>query len=1405
MADITYTVNQDDPNSIQGFEQFSQADKNLIGTFEVNNLFDSSKNLAEVHILSLSDEVLESDYNYSNYKLLGNAQSAGKSGASILSIDPIEDSKLYGYQYGGVKLLYHFLNDLYTKTKERVPFYIESISPDRTELRLQSLDLSSDDIKSYTQAIKDKLLNQSYFNEFRLNFDNNDLFIGINIDVVESEGSSYVAVKLYEPLPANYDLKSTTYINEVISNSVAYEVDSLSIPEVNTAQSLRSPNFNLEILDYSTVPTGYYSYDELFSYPVNNTNSQIFSLYNEKGAEISIDHTDYANFIHFSSAYERLVNFKYKIQLIENYSSSLGEISTATSQSAGITGSTTYFTNLIEGIISNFDHYERFLYYESSSYAWPKSNTVEPYINVKSTNTTTTTWYANQLATANGYDLTNGSILVNSIPTYLRDDPNNENYLTFIYMIGQHFDNLWLYGKAVTDKYNADNRLDFGISKDLVGEALKNFGIKLYTSNNSIEDLFGSFIGQAYQSGSEDINYYITGSLTGSNIPIQPSSYDNYNKEVQKRIYHNLSHLVKTKGTERGLRALINCFGIPSDILKIKLYGGRNVDERPFYGDFQYYSSSLDKIRLDHTGSLITGSTLSSYTSIYKRDPKYTDDLHAIEVGFSPTDNIDNYIVSYSLATSSLSTFNIDDYIGDPRSLTANTYGLLNTSGSVIYSLSDLTDRIMSSSTAYDVFDYVRLIKFFDNTIFKMVRDFIPARVTADTGIIIKPHLLQRNKAKSVILSGSRPELSASIDTAFIESSDGETFGRLNNYITSYVEGIQSPSGITPYLGNSQEQPRYNGELDNSELRLTDGELNIDNGYKDLTGTLYTFTNNILFVSGTNEVCSLGNRQSSPLIITSSTFDLTANYLFSNVREATVYSTSSRTLATGPTLPGNPYSPVTFPFNLTGYTNYSQFYISASSVDIVGPTPCTSSILVRFATCSIAVSTLGSNQVNVLSGTSVDPTDLTAWFTYLGIQTQVQYTASWYDGVTNNDVGITDPTSYYFMQDGGTPVTIRLRDPYSDNCQASVTVVVGICQFSTMSTGSAERGLEFEFSEYGKICFPDKTMDPGSDPEVLEYYNFYYSSNQINPTVFNILDGTLFNTYGVPVDPCIGFRPKFLQRPRSTPITEYGTTDPFYVQPGKDRGIQSFIRPYTPLPAQGLEIPPNIAITIYEIRNAPLINQDPGADTQYYHTVANPSGSDEYIANLFYSEVSPQLEGQTINYLTTALGGGINLPTPNDITTTAAHMKPITFVAPPKNYLDPIDGGPNQTVKDYRGDSLFNKAFARIGDGFGRGGLPVAFHLVISTPTGGGGVACTKSITIYPSEYTRILCPPISAGPGFAPTWFGNSNWNPGSTTQKYIFVNKTVNINTDPAVFGVAPVGDQPPLTVPIRKRALI
>ena len=581
MADLVYTVNQDLPENIEGFEQFSEEDKALVASFQINNTFDPTKNFLELHILSLSDELLESNYSYTGYKQLGNAQSAGRDGASVLTLDPISDSRLYGYENGGVKLLYHFLDDLYTSDNSSVDFYIQDISQDRTEVSLSNLSIAPEDLVTITSAIRDNIQNQSYFTGFRLNFKNNDLLIATNIDTLDVNGESVVVVKLYEPLPTTYKIKSKLSIVDIVSDSLAYEVDSEFILQAEPAPTLRSANFNIDLAEQNVLSTEYFNYNELFSYPVNNSNNQIYSVVNEKSIDISVDYSNYSDFVHFSSAQERLLNFKYKLDLINDYSQSIALASLATTGLQGASGSKSYYENLLTGVVSNFDHYERFLYYESGSTSWPKSNTTKPYVNKLSNTSEAITWYSNQIANAIDYDNTNYSSLAYSIPTYLRDDANNENYLTFVFMVGQHFDNLWLYSKAVTDKYDADNRIDKGISKDLVAEALKNFGVKLYTSNKSVEDLFTTFIGQAYQSGSEKISYYITGSLTGSNTPIQPSSYDNYQKEVQKRIYHNLPLLLKSKGTERGLRALINCLGIPGKILDIKLNGGKNTNEKP--------------------------------------------------------------------------------------------------------------------------------------------------------------------------------------------------------------------------------------------------------------------------------------------------------------------------------------------------------------------------------------------------------------------------------------------------------------------------------------------------------------------------------------------------------------------------------------------------------------------------------------------------------------------------------------------------------------------------------------------------------------------------------------------------------------------------------------------------------
>ena len=266
MAEIDYIVTQDMPDSIAGVEQYSNEDKALVTNFQINNLFDSTKNIVELHILDLSDNVIDSFYDYSSYKQLGNAQSAGKTGASILTIDPVQDAVNYGYPVGGVKLLYHFLNDLFSENKEQTEFYVKSISEDRTELLLQSLQLTADQLTTYTQDLKNKINSESYFAEFRLNFKDNNLFIGTNVDILQISEETVLAVKLYEPLPVQFSEKTKLQIVEFISDSVAYEVDVTITPDIPTLPTLSPPNFNIDIQDETVVPSQYYDYNDLFSY-----------------------------------------------------------------------------------------------------------------------------------------------------------------------------------------------------------------------------------------------------------------------------------------------------------------------------------------------------------------------------------------------------------------------------------------------------------------------------------------------------------------------------------------------------------------------------------------------------------------------------------------------------------------------------------------------------------------------------------------------------------------------------------------------------------------------------------------------------------------------------------------------------------------------------------------------------------------------------------------------------------------------------------------------------------------------------------------------------------------------------------------------------------------------------------
>ena len=839
MAGYKYTFFNIDPNLVISPDNYSEEDNSLVESFKVNSSFNQAKNFIETHYYSLDGQVLKSIEDNTNIQAPQDAGTANQGTLDSITLKPETDLTLGGFTYGDVNLYYNFLNDIFGEGKGKVKFFIEEIAGDRFEIRLLTTKLSDEKVLEKTKAFKKKLQESDNI-DFRLNLGSNQLLLATNIDTLVYEDSISVVIRLYNQLPEDVGIKQTLYLNELISDPVAFSVKAEIIEDEIKIPYLKGPNFSLDISDESIVPSQYQSINELFNYPLTGSYYELKSYFNEKGAQITIDYSDYSDFIHFGSAEERLLNFKYKLDLINSYQSSIDAIENGTVPSSGLSNSRTYYESLINNLVENFDHYDRYLYFESSSYSWPKSGSAKPYTPL--VGSATGSWISSQLSTAADFDVTNPHALLNTVPEFLREDPNNAKYATFLHLIGQHFDNLWVYSKAVTDKYNADNRLSNGVSKDLVQDLLKNFGVKIYTSNKSTQDLFSMFTGQLYQTGSETVNTFI--SASDSII-----SEEDYRKEIYKRLYHNLPLIIKSKGTERGLRAVLNSFGVPafsyytsgSDSLhnkiKIKQFGGT---ERTVLDS--YFTSSIDRIRIDNTGSIVEGNTLSQYTSIVKRDDKYTHDSSEIEVGFSPTDYIDNII----LASASI---DLDSILGDPKLAQSSSYDTLISH----------SNSLIGDVERYNLKDFTRLLKFYDNVIFKSVKDFTPARSTAKTGIIIKPHLLERNKAKQTLASwGNVHEYSGSLPVGDKSGSHAQAYykavqdgtpnylsiqDQANNNPASYtkeykdISAAYSESVMTAYGPalldyHTHEEAKFDGELSGSYLHLSVGELNDENIYK---------------------------------------------------------------------------------------------------------------------------------------------------------------------------------------------------------------------------------------------------------------------------------------------------------------------------------------------------------------------------------------------------------------------------------------------------------------------------------------------------------------------------------------------------------------------------------------------
>jgi len=296
-----------------------------------------------------------------------------------------------------------------------------------------------------------------------------------------------------------------------------------------------------------------------------------------------LDDTGFGNFVHFSSAERRLINFKRKLELIESHNSLSSSLVSVSSSLATIQEE----ENKRQRVINSFDPFEHYMYFESSSYAssslgqfhdtaWPKTNSSSPYTLASTTSTQATTWYNNMILSASSYDQNNVNSFRNSLPEHVYSDTQNNVFLEFMDMTGQQFDEIWTYIKSLTDINKKVEKVSEGISKDITLEFAKALGLELYLGNDLV-----------------DLPEFLLGKNADGTTKNEKSSED-ISEEIWKRILANLPFFIKAKGTERAVKGLLSCYGIPSSILRVREYGGPDKGTRVSYEIKRKFTRALD-------------------------------------------------------------------------------------------------------------------------------------------------------------------------------------------------------------------------------------------------------------------------------------------------------------------------------------------------------------------------------------------------------------------------------------------------------------------------------------------------------------------------------------------------------------------------------------------------------------------------------------------------------------------------------------------------------------------------------------------------------------------------------------------------------------------------------------------
>ena len=781
--------------------------KNIPSKKVFTNFAQGDADNVELHIYG-GDTLLASNYNVESFRIDRYIKKGRKRKKPRVELDIHDDIRDLGFLSGVYKVQYNFLRDILGSEDENNGLHISEISPSRTEVRIKTTSNDSEFLQKF-EELQEKNVEDFVdegWQDLLANFGENNLSIITNWMSDEDDG---ILIKLYEPLPTNFQVKDQLWITKEVVTSHTETIKLIPAQKPKQGSDIAGPNFTIEVGN-SGGESGWETWNSILG--TNSTTKQrLLNKYISGSAyqstELNIDYHYYNNFIHFSSAKERLENFKFKLGLIEYYDGQLLTLNNMASSSYYNTKNISDYTLKKEEVIQGFDGYENYLYFESSSYqadtngngirlerTWPKTNSTQPYTNALIGSATATAWFTSQSTVALDYDVKNPHNLENVIPFHIRESEDNANYLLFVNMISHHFDTVYNYVEQTAQIHKRDNPLYEGLSKDLVYNVLSSFGWESYQGfhfNDLWEYAFGQNEDGSYANSTQPIGNASTGSIKYNLASPQQSgsltTREDVSRETWKRMLNNLPYLLKTKGGERGIRALTTTYGLPPTLLRVFEYGGpqrdKATDTHAIYDKFNFSlqfgeTSAGTKVQLPW--ARITNADYFDQTHIGSSTKRSPD---MFEFRFNTTTRKDMTLASR----------------GNSMALEIEAHPSASNTTSGKYNWGRLRLIVVGGSTKNIVTDYLPI---FDNDWWNVA----VMQTTASSNLFSANAGLQLAIAKSPDFAGSRITHTSSVFTGpFIQSSgwhhnahkiilggDTSTAGTVNDHYTGSIQEFRS-------------------------------------------------------------------------------------------------------------------------------------------------------------------------------------------------------------------------------------------------------------------------------------------------------------------------------------------------------------------------------------------------------------------------------------------------------------------------------------------------------------------------------------------------------------------------------------------------------------------------------------